>query len=127
MSPADFEELSSVIDSKALLSRCLQNLDFASKILTMFEDRCEVELNELDEALVRGDIEVVRRIAHRLTGTCANAAAVQMQSCCAKLKQAADENSLPKTSECLQDLRKEWQRLSDVLSPHRPTVVSGRS
>lgn len=127
MSPVDFEELSSVIDSKALLSRCLQNLDFASKILTMFEGRCETELKELDDALTKGDMDVVRRIAHRLTGTCANAAAVHMQSCCIKLKQAADESSLPKASECLQDLRKEWQRLSEVLTPHRTAVTSGRS
>jgi HPt (histidine-containing phosphotransfer) domain-containing protein len=126
MSPVDFEELSSVIDSKALLSRCLQNLEFASKILNLFEDRCEVELKELDDALKQGDMDVVRRIAHRLTGTCANAAAIHMQSCCIKLKQAADESSLPKATECLEDLRKEWQKLNEVLLPHR-TVGSGRS
>ena len=124
MSPEDFQNLSSVIDSKALLARCLNNLDFAERILTMFEGRCETELKELDEALQRGDVESLRRIAHRLSGTCANASAFEMQTCAAKLKRAADESSLPKASECLQDLRREWRRLADVLSPHHSAATA---
>lgn len=119
MSPDDLKKLSSVIDSRALMARCLNNLEFAQRILTMFEGRCETELAELDQALEQGDIESIRRIAHRLTGTCANAAAFEMQACASKLKHAADDCSIEETSDCLQELRREWQRFSEVMSSQR--------
>jgi HPt (histidine-containing phosphotransfer) domain-containing protein len=119
MSPDDLKKLSAVIDSRALMARCLNNLEFAQRILTMFEGRCETELAELDQALEQGDIESIRRIAHRLTGTCANAAAFEMQACASKLKHAADDCSIEETSDCLQELRREWQRFSEVMSSQR--------
>jgi HPt (histidine-containing phosphotransfer) domain-containing protein len=121
MSPEDFDGLSSVIDSQALVGRCLNNLDFAQRILTMFEGRCETELAELDQALEKGDVETIRRIAHRLTGTCANAAAFELQACASKLKHAADDCSIEETSDCLQDLKREWERFSTVMSTRRKT------
>ena len=119
MSPEDLQSLSSVIDSKALLARCLNNLDFAERILALFENRGAVELAELDRALEAGDVETVSRIAHRLSGACANAAAVELQICASNLRTAANQNSLPDMSAGLKELHGEWQKFVDAMPAER--------
>lgn len=123
MSPTDLKALSSVIDDKALLARCLNNLQFVERILALFDGKCGEELSELDRALEAGDIESVSRIAHRLTGACANAAAFELQSCASKLRTAAEKNALPEAATCLEELRCGWQRFSAALSTRQKTSV----
>jgi HPt (histidine-containing phosphotransfer) domain-containing protein len=116
MSPEDLEGLSSVIDSKALSARCLNNLQFIERILTMFDGRCDVELAELEQAIGAGDVETVCRISHRFAGACANAAAFELQACASELRKAASKPSLPEASAWLEKLRFEKQKFSAALS-----------
>ncbi len=127
MSPEEWDGLSSIIDNQALLRRCLNNLQFAERILTLFECTCGEELAEVDRALEAGDVDAISRIAHRLQGSSANAAAKELQARAAKLRTAAQERSLPEVSVCLQELRSEWQRLGAALSGHQPTPVAASS
>jgi HPt (histidine-containing phosphotransfer) domain-containing protein len=119
MSPEDWEGLSSVIDSKALMRRCLNNLQFAERILSLFEGTCAEELTDLDRALETGDMEAVRKIAHRLQGACANAGAVDLQTCASKLRNAANEPKSGEVAARLEDLHREWQRFGAALAGHR--------
>ena len=124
MSPEEWHGLSSVIDQQALLRRCINNLQFAERILTLFECTCGEELVDIDRALEAGDVEAVSRIAHRLQGACANAGAFQMQACATKLRSAAKEQALPDVAACLRELRSEWQRLGAALPGQPPTPVA---
>jgi HPt (histidine-containing phosphotransfer) domain-containing protein len=116
MSRASLESLSSVIDHRALLTRCLNKLDFAERMLALFQSRCGEELEELDQAFEKADLEAVRRISHRLGGACANAAAFGLQACATDLRHAANDGSLDKASQCLAELRREWDRFTTVMS-----------
>jgi len=116
MSLESLEGLSSVIDHQALLTRCLNNLAFAERMLTLFQARCGEELAELEQAVDKGDIEAIRRISHRLTGASANAAATGVQARASDLRHAADDGALDKASECLVELRGEWHRLTAAMA-----------
>lgn len=115
MSSNVLQNLSSVIDEKALLARCLNNIEFAERILKLFHGRCEADLTELDQAIQSGDLESVARISHRLMGASANAAAQGLHARAADLKRAAEDCSLTEASHCVETLRDEWQRLAAAL------------
>ena len=124
MSPHELEGLASIIDGKALMARCLNNFDFVERILTLFQDRCEVELTELDRAFEAGDLDAVRRIAHRLSGSCANAAATGLQKRAADLRHSLDESEMPRAEECIAELRAEWNRFSRAMAADRSTPLA---
>ena len=94
MSLESHEALSSVIDHDELLMRCLNKLDFAERMLALFQNHCGEEMADLDGALDRRDLESVRRIAHRLAGASANAAAFGLQSRVTELRKAAERGSI---------------------------------
>jgi HPt (histidine-containing phosphotransfer) domain-containing protein len=102
--------LSEVIDEKALMTRCLDNLEFAERILKLFHGRCEADLVELEKAIESGELDAVSRVAHRLTGACANAGAFGLQSRAADLKNAAGEVTAENIAAAFGELRKEWSR-----------------
>src|SRR5262245_43984730 len=98
-------ELAGVIDCDALLMRCLNNLEFAERILGLFHGKCGEELAELEKAFDGGDMDTISKIAHRLAGASANAAASGLHSRASELRHAAVEGSSEKTSQCLQELK----------------------
>lgn len=127
MTTEDLKGLSAVIDSQALLARCLNNLDFVERILTLFEDRGTVELKKLDEALEAGDAETVGRIAHRLAGACANAAAFDLQISAANVRKAVNKNSLQEAAECVEELHEQWRRFNQVMAArHKKPMPAGK-
>jgi HPt (histidine-containing phosphotransfer) domain-containing protein len=117
-------DMASVIDQKALLTRCMNRLDFVERMLTLFQDQCGLEVAELEQAFDNGDMNSVRRIAHRLAGASANAAAIGLQARAAQLRLAADDGSREKTSQCLVELQREWHRFTEARSADRKTVTS---
>ncbi len=116
MSLETLQGLSSVIDHDALLTRCLNNLDFAERMLALFLEHCGEELIHLDQAFDKGDMEAVRRISHRFAGASANAAAFGLQARAAELRRAANDGSLDEALNCLVDLRQEWHRFTMAMS-----------
>lgn len=109
------EALSEVVDCDQLVTRCLNNLDFAERMLTLYENKCGEELVELERALDRGDLEAVRKIAHRFAGASANAAAFSLQAKASELRHAADAGSSQKATDCMTQLRQEWSRFTAAL------------
>jgi HPt (histidine-containing phosphotransfer) domain-containing protein len=116
MSLGSLNDMAPVIDHQALLTRCLNRLDFVERMLRLFQDQCGMEVADLEQAFDQGDMNSVRRIAHRLAGASANAAAVGLQARAAELRHAADEGSLEKTSQCLVELQREWHRFTEARS-----------
>ena len=117
MSIGQLERLSSVIDQQELMTRCLNRLDFAERMLTLFHDQFGEELNQLEQAFDDGNLASVGKIAHRLQGACANAAATGLQSRAAELRNAVNKGSRDETSQRLSDLQSEWQRFSTAMKP----------
>jgi HPt (histidine-containing phosphotransfer) domain-containing protein len=117
MLPEQTDALAGVIDVNELLTRCLGNVEFAGRILAMFQDRCAADVAEIQRAMDLEDAESVARIAHRLKGACANAAALGMKTKASRLEQAARELPLPEIAAHFRELRGEWLRFKKALAP----------
>ena len=110
-----------VIDRNELMTRCLNNLEFAERMLNLFESRCGEDLAELERAFEQGDIEKARRISHRFAGASANAAAARLHGRATELRNDLREGSLDAARPRLQELRQEWQRFAEAMSS--PSLV----
>ena len=119
MSQQALEDRSLVIDYQQLLVRCLNNLAFSERMLSLFQTQCEQEMACLEQAFQQGNAESVRRIAHRLAGASANAAAFGLQRSAAELRVAAADGLNEKATESLDRLRLEWRRLGEEMSSHQ--------
>ncbi len=115
MAQANVQDLSSVVDYQQLLVRCLNNLEFAERMLKLFQEQGGKEMAVLEEAFDRGDTDAVRRIAHRLAGASANAAAFGMQRCASELRTALAGGSQEQANQCMDHLRSEWSRWGEVM------------
>jgi HPt (histidine-containing phosphotransfer) domain-containing protein len=106
----------SVVDYQQLLVRCLNNLAFSERMLNLFQTQCEQEIARLEEAFNTGNADSVRKIAHRLAGASANAAAIGLQRSAADLRVAASDGLMDKAAESLNRLRAEWRRFGEEMS-----------
>jgi HPt (histidine-containing phosphotransfer) domain-containing protein len=114
-SPFNFQEL---------LSRCLGNIEFAERLLTKFESRFDVDLEELEKAIDAEDVEAVASIAHRLKGASATAAADGIRQEAAEIEGLARSRHVGEIPTHLSDLRMECSRFSKSLSSFaRPVSV----
>jgi HPt (histidine-containing phosphotransfer) domain-containing protein len=116
MSLESLQALDSVIDHDALLTRCLNKLDFAERMLTLFQGRCVEDMADLEQAFDQGDMGTVGKIAHRMAGACANAAAFGLQARATELRHATNDGGLEKISQCVAELQAEWDRFTTVVS-----------
>jgi HPt (histidine-containing phosphotransfer) domain-containing protein len=124
MSQTKAERLSSVVDYDQLVSRCLNKLDFAERMLTLFQSHCGDELAVLERAFAEGNLESVRLIAHRLGGAAANAAAFGLQTCAGDLRMAASSGSREQTERSLVELQREWRRFNAAIAEESHPVES---
>jgi|GEM_PF-2400296 len=110
------ERLSSVVDYQQLIARCLNKLDFAERMLSLFQNHCAEELAVLERAFAEDNLESMRLVSHRLGGAAANAAAFGLKQSASELRIAASSGSREQTERALHDLQKEWQRFNAVMS-----------
>ena len=61
--------------------------EIVDRLVALFVDSTPPLLDELQAAAGRGDQEAVRRLAHKLKGSCANVAATRMASACRALEE----------------------------------------
>lgn len=97
-----------VVDVEELLARCLGNLEFAERILAIFQERCSTDLEELEQAIEQGDLERVAGITHRLKGACANAAAHSLCQRISQIREAACRQETEDVSRHYRELRHDW-------------------
>jgi HPt (histidine-containing phosphotransfer) domain-containing protein len=108
-----------VLDEEELLARCMGNLAFAETVLRMFHERCGVDLGELEQAIDSEDVELVARLAHRMKGASANAAAPGIQARAAEIEQAARRSSLAEVPHYLTNLKEEFGRFTTAMTEFR--------
>jgi HPt (histidine-containing phosphotransfer) domain-containing protein len=109
------DQATAAIDFDQLLARCLGNLEFAERILQIFQERFDEDLDELDRMTAAEDADGVARLAHRLKGASANAAATALQKRVAQIEQLARQKSLDAVGPCLAGLRRGWEMLRGSL------------
>jgi HPt (histidine-containing phosphotransfer) domain-containing protein len=119
MSHQTVDDGQAVIDYQELLVRCLNNLEFSERMLNLFQSQCDQEIACLERAFNEGNADSVRRIAHRLAGASANAAAFGLQRSAAELRASATAGLDEKATESLERLRSEWRRFGDEMSSRK--------
>lgn len=112
----NLQKLGDVIDHESLLTRCLNKVDFAERMLKLYQDHCAEELRGLDLAFEHGDYDAVKRIAHRVAGASANAAATGMRARATELRQAVESGSLESARDQLISLHREWDKLTSAMA-----------
>jgi Amt family ammonium transporter len=121
----DQEKQESSFDFEELLNRCLGNLEFAERVLAKFQSRFDDDLVELEQALDVQDTEAVARVAHRLKGASATAAANGICTQAAEIESLARTRNIDEIPGCLRLLRNECSKFSDSVASHMLTSNAG--
>jgi HPt (histidine-containing phosphotransfer) domain-containing protein len=107
---SDAQQGPTALDIQELFTRCLNDIDFTERVLSRFQSQCEHDMEDLEQALRAEETETVSRIAHRLKGASANAAAHGLRQRAAVIEQAARQQPITEVSTLFQGLRSEWDR-----------------
>lgn len=115
MKTETLDRYSKVLDIQDLMSRCMGNIDFACRVLQILSERCESDMDGLEQAAAQQDFDQVYHISHRLKGAFANASAKNMSrladEVCAASQAKNECDSLEKTCK----LRDEWDEFKAMV------------
>ena len=92
-----------------LRRRCLGNLELMERVLAAFQASFSGDLASLTEAAHRRDAEQARRLAHRMKGAAANAAAPQLMQLAAELERDCDASSSTSPRDKVEQLQHQWK------------------
>jgi CheY-like chemotaxis protein len=95
--------------------RELGGSEMLSELGQMFFDDARSSLATLRKAFEEGDASTVERVAHTLKGSSGNMGAPRMASLCAKLQHAGASEELSSSSELLERLEVEFERVRSAL------------
>lgn len=121
----DRETQTSAFDYQELLDRCLGNIEFAERVLTKFQSRFDADLMELEQALDAKDADAVARVAHRLKGASATAAAGGIRHQAAEIEDLARKHDVNEVPNRLRELRNECSRFSRSVSSLARSTSAG--
>jgi len=105
---ADSPSADAPYDSDELLYRCLGNQELARRVLRKFHSNFAGELSRMEACCEAGDLEEVKRLAHRLRGSAANVAARELSRLAAELEQLAGLGLHMRVSQTLAALERQW-------------------
>lgn len=102
------EDSSRVVDTAALLNRCLGNTRLVERVLTKFRETGGADIHQLQLALESSDLERVVEIAHRFKGASGNIAATHLHELSARAERLGRETNGTELWDVLQRLHSEW-------------------
>ena len=114
MSASKLMPTQSVIDQEDLLTRCMGNRDFAHRILQSFAKQLSADLNALESAIDRGDVDQVAVIAHRVKGTSSNVSACGIHRLAANIGELAKNGDIELVGSFGLAIRREQQRFLEA-------------
>ncbi|MCI0486292.1 MAG: response regulator [Blastocatellia bacterium] len=109
--PSCPDDLSDIIDREALSN--LQGLDddedsdFIVELVSIYLEDTSSRLEQLKEAVKRGDAEALYKVAHALKGSSANLGVKRVAALCAELEQKGRAGTLEESHACLAQLEVE--------------------
>ncbi len=93
-----------------ILERCLGSRQLVDRVLSSFEQRFKAELEAIRAELVGGDVEALAKVAHRLKGACANAAAEELAEISSELEAAARAELFDQARIICDEMPEAWSR-----------------
>jgi len=124
------DEAGKVDEPKEILDR-LRELDcgdegFVQELLAVFLSESEKRLASLGEAIRSQDLELIKREAHTLKGSSANAGAEAMREKAFRLEKLSQGGSLEEMQRAFQDLVDQFERTRRALEGYRePAAAAG--
>lgn len=104
-----------ILDLEELTRRCAGKLDLVERVLARFCSRFEADFTELEQAAVADDLGTVARVAHRIGGASASAAAHSIRRVVGEAEDFARRGKADDVFQSVERLREEWSRFQDEL------------
>ncbi len=101
------------IDLEALSDISQGDWDFQLEIMEMFLENAIVNVENLEEAIVRNDLQAIIRNAHQLKGASSTAAILHIPEISARLEQQAHRGCLESADESIDRLKQVLQEVRD--------------
>ena len=115
--PADTD---APLDGSALHAASKGDPAAAQRMIEHFRRVNDADVAGLADALERGDIASVTRLAHRIKGACGFIGATGLASACAMLEQAGRAGNAQAIERLMTGFRSELERLNAYLDAQRP-------
>jgi signal transduction histidine kinase/DNA-binding response OmpR family regulator/HPt (histidine-containing phosphotransfer) domain-containing protein len=112
-----------VFDHESLLARVENDWDLLMEMIELYLDNSPKLLAEINEAMARGDLVTVERVAHALKGALQNIGASRAAQAAASLEESGRDGDVAASAESLDRLRAESTRLQNVLPLSSPGTV----
>jgi HPt (histidine-containing phosphotransfer) domain-containing protein len=93
------------------------------EILASFIQMGKKQIVSMEDALLQGDAEVVRREAHKIKGGASNLVALPLAKAAEHLEHCAENGHLEEAAKALEKLREEYSGLSIFFSSHNSINV----
>jgi signal transduction histidine kinase/CheY-like chemotaxis protein len=117
--PADAEaagdEQPVILDYPSLLERCMGKRDLAEKLIKMFLEHTQDELQKLESALLTNDTAAIAATAHSVKGAAGSVSALTIWETSARLEAMGRENNLVEARALVLHLREQLQLLRSSL------------
>ena len=104
---------SQAIEFESLVDRCMGNLEFAERVLEMFQEQFPQQVAELERLLETEDVERLANVAHRMKGNSANVSAPGLHQIVAKIEDLCRADRVGEVSIHIDRLHHELARYLD--------------
>jgi len=105
-----------VLDLEELRQRLDNDEELVAEIVELFLDDTPRQIAALEDALARGDGEVVRERAHTLKGAAANMGAAELRETAGRMEEAARNGRLAEATELADRIHRDFARLREALA-----------
>jgi two-component system, sensor histidine kinase and response regulator len=113
-----------VFDRAACLNRLGGDEELLHRIVTVFVDDAQQQVDKLAEALAAADSAQINRLAHKLNGASGSIGATELQKLASKLEAAARDQIPMAFAESIPSLRQTFKTLKSVLERELTAVAA---
>ena len=108
--------LTSSIDTRTLLERCMGNSGLVAKLMNAFANTLPIEQCALQAAIEHNDLIAVARISHKLKGTAWNMCANSLAEIANLVEQAARAGQIDKVADRWIEISLQIENILDSIS-----------
>lgn len=106
-----------VFDLDIALKRVGGEMDFLLELLRLFLHACPSQLEQIRDAIARGDGKTVASVAHKISGAVGNFGCLVVHGTAQKLEQLGRDNKLPEAAQACAQLRAEIEEIRATVEP----------
>jgi HPt (histidine-containing phosphotransfer) domain-containing protein len=105
-----------VFDHVAFLDRLGGDKVLVKEILGIFKGDAHLQINDLKEALEKGDTDLVHRQAHKLKGSSGNISATSLQDVAFQMEAAGKDGDIALASSLYEKIEGEYEILMEAIT-----------